>query len=131
MTETTIAPCDCACHSDGNADHCAECSVFERDATANVRVLRPATESLFRHRTTLTRSVFCMHALWTVDEGNRTVTCRGCGALLDPFEALVVVARDENWLRSIAVERVRLDRENALLRKDNAKLRAKARKAGP
>lgn len=57
-------------------------------------VLRP----VFGSQTEVTRSGFCQHWQMEIDEGKRTLTCKTCGALLDPFDVHLQYARRErSW----------------------------------
>lgn len=71
------------------------------------------------------------HIGYTVNEKERTVTCRRCGALVDPFDALMLVANRETQLadnvQALRLEererRQRIDKLNTIER--NAKARIK------
>lgn len=71
------------------------------------------------------------HPGYTVNEKERTVKCRRCGALVDPFDALMLVAKKETRLadnvEALRLEererRQRIDKLNTIER--NAKARIK------
>jgi hypothetical protein len=69
---------------------------------------------------------YCHHRSVVVDDNARIVTCRVCGATLDPIAVLLMYAREGDALRRMLKEKKKLEKQLIEL-KDEEK-RAKARK---
>lgn len=80
----------------------------------------------------LRRSPHCSHGVATVDEVKRVVTCERCGAVLDPVDALVVIARHFDraklTLDHLTTEAARKAAELEELRRKVANARAQLRR---
>lgn len=91
-------------------------------------VVRP----VFGSQTSVKYSGFCRHAQTEVDEGVRAVTCKSCGAVLDPFDVLLAYARRERswhyWDAETRVAQKRVGELKAEERKIKARTKAASRK---
>lgn len=75
------------------------------------------------------RTGFCRHGRRSLDEADRTVTCSDCGAVLDPFNELLRVGRDENLLERQQRERRSLAAKVAFLKGEERKVKARVKNA--
>jgi hypothetical protein len=75
----------------------------------------------------------CRHQSLTVDPKKRTVECKRCGAVVDPFDALLTVAADWDgyamWVRAAKRDRELLLKEVDELKRQRRNLRAQVRRA--
>jgi hypothetical protein len=72
---------------------------------------------------------YCQHGQRLIDTADRSLKCQSCGASLDPFDALVSIARDRDALvfqRTDLRQRIaRLQAKLADLRKNEENTRAR------
>ncbi|MCV5863299.1 hypothetical protein OFN36_30280, partial [Escherichia coli] len=64
------------------------------------------------------RGEFCLHPGYLVNEHERQIKCRKCGAIIDPFDLLLDIARKETNLAN----------DVSLLRKEESQRRANIQK---
>lgn len=65
---------------------------------------------------------YCQHGARLIDTADRSLKCKTCGASLDPFDALVSIARDRDALV--------FQRQLADLRKNEANTRERLKRLG-
>jgi hypothetical protein len=75
-------------------------------------------------------ATFCLHNGVDINSGNRTATCRKCGAVLDPFDLLVKLTAEWERVRELASLRKRLQAHIEELNRQAANARQRARHAG-
>lgn len=73
---------------------------------------------------------YCGHRKIDLDDGNRSVKCRDCAAVLDPFDMLIRFSMEWEHLRLAVDLRKKLQAHIEVLKRLATNARAAARRAG-
>lgn len=98
------------------------------DPVDNVVRLRAESFPLEQGESRRRKGPMCMHHRVLVDSQMRITECKTCGAYIDPFEYLLGVARESDWLVAMRAEKKKVAVELQDTKDALTKLRSEVRR---